>query len=340
LHCSGKVLYNEIVTVFFRFFVLEERGMNKKLLVIAVAGVMAMPMVANAGGKHKAYGAVHLSVDRPDESEITVSGSGSKANKLGMKGSMDTNIADFKAVYQLEAGMTVGGDKEPGFFERDTWAGLSSKSMGTVRVGTMATHYKQMGKATDALFTSSAEGRGLIKTQSKLHGGFGANGGRATNMVRYDSPSISGAKVIAHYQFVDGGDNNMGLGLQYKAGNYLAFFDYIDMQSKGETTAMKFGGKAKFGPASVALQYELDDDGNIETTGDGENQLHVQGTYSMGATTFILTVGNNSENTGYALAVSQKVAKKASVYVGYAADGSGDDDTTAITAGMKVAFGK
>lgn len=338
MHCSGKVLYNEIVTVFFRNFVLEERGMNKKLLVVAVAGVMAMPLAANAGGKHKAYGQVHISVDRPDESGMMVNGSARKANKIGMKGSMDTNIADFKAVYQIEAGMVVGG--KTGFDqERDTWAGLSSKSMGTVRVGTMATHYKQMGKATDALFTTSAEGRGLIKTQSSQHSGFGAGRGRADQMIRYDSPSISGAKVIAHYQMVDSGDNNMGLGLQYKAGNYLAFFDYLDLKSKGETAAMKLGGKAKFGPASVALQYEIDDDGNIETTAGGENQLHLQGTYAMGATTFVLTVGNNSENTGYAVAVVQKVAKKASVHVGYAADGSGDDDSTAITAGMKVAFG-
>ena len=321
--------------------------MNKKLLVVAVAGVMAMPLAANAGGKHKAYGAVHLSVDRMDESGMSVSGSARKANKIGMKGSMDTNVADFKAVYQIEAGMVVGA--RTGFDqERDTWAGLSSKSMGTVRVGTMGTHWKQMSKATDALFTTSAEGRGFIKTQSsKQAGGAGAARGRATQMVRYDSPSISGAKVIAQYQLVDGADNNMGLGLQYKAGNYLAFFDYMDLASAGADglTAMKVGGKAKFGPASVALQYEIDDDGSIQSTKDSDgdsagNQLHVQGTYSMGATTFILTVGNNSENTGYAVAVSQKVAKKASVYVGYGADGSGDDDSTAITAGMKVAFGK
>jgi predicted porin len=312
--------------------------MNKKLLVVAVAGVMAMPLAANAGGKHKAYGAVHVSVNKLDDSGMSVDGSARKANKIGMKGSMDTNIADFKAIYQIEAGMVVGATN--GFDqERDTWAGLSSKSMGTVRVGTMGTHWKQMSKATDALFTTSAEGRGLIGTQSsKLAGGAGAARGRATQLLRYDSPSISGAKVIAQYQMTSG-ENNMGVGVQYKAGNYLAFFDYMDLKSAGDKTAMKVGGKAKFGPASVALQYEIDDNGSVETTTGGENQLHVQGTYGMGATTFILTVGNNSENTGYAVAVSQKVAKKASAYVAYGADGSGDDDSTAISVGMKVAFG-
>ena len=313
--------------------------MNKKLLVIAVAGVMAMPLAANAGGKHKVYGATHISVDQLEDTKLVVHGGARKANKIGMKGSMDTNVADFKAVYQIEAGMAIGEGSSPGFFERDSWVGLSSKSMGTVRLGTMATHYKQMGKATDALFTTSAEGRGLIKTQSKQHSGFGPARGRADQMIRYDSPSISGAKVIAHYQVVQAMEDNMGLGLQYKAGNYLAFFDYINFGA-AEKTAMKVGGKAKFGPASLALQYEIDDDGSIETVSGGENQLHVQGTYSMGATTLILTVGNNSENTGYAVAVSQKVAKKASVYVGYAASGGDETDSSAITAGMKVAFGK
>lgn len=307
-----------------------------------------MPLMANAGGKHQTYGAVHLSVNNLDESGLSVDGSAPKANKIGMKGSMDSNIADFKAVYQLEVGFEIGSDKT--IRERDTWVGLSSKSMGTVRLGTMATHYKQTGKMTDALFTTSAEGRSLIKTQSATqHLGYGAGRGRADQMVRYDSPSISGAKVIAHYQFTSM-ENNLGLGLQYKAGNYLAFFDYIDVKTiatkagdvKSDKTAMKVGGKAKFGPASLALSYEIDDDGSIQTTkaGDGGgNQLHVQGTYTMGASTLIATVGHNDENNGYAIAVSQKVAKKASAYVAYAADGSGDDDSTAISVGMKVAFG-
>ncbi|HFE38000.1 MAG TPA: porin, partial [Gammaproteobacteria bacterium] len=306
-------------------------------------------------GKHKVYGAVNISVDKLDESGARVDADGKKGSKIGMKGSMNTSISDFKAIYQIEAGMLLGPDQTGGLItQRDTWAGLSSKSMGTVRVGTMATHYKQTGAMTDVLFGTSAAGRGLIGTQSGLHGGTGAGSGRATQMIRYDSPSISGAKVIAQYQLTSL-ENNLGLGLQYKAGNYLAYFDYIDLKTAGgatpakaDKTAMKFGGKAKFGPASLAVQYELDDKGsalNSATPDATGNQLHVQGTYTLGATTLILTVGRNDENIGWVVAASQKVAKKASVYAGYASSGSsvgaGDaGDSSAITVGMAVAFAK
>ena len=327
--------------------------MKKKLLVVAVASLMAMPLAANAAAKHKMYGAVNLSADKLNESGAMISSDGKHGSKLGMKGVMDTNIVDFKVVYQIEAGMYVGSAS--GLVkERDSWAGLSSKSMGTIRLGTISTHYKQTGKMTDVLFGTSAAGRGFLGPQSGLHGGTGAGQGRATQTMRYDSPSISGAKVIAHYQLTEK-ENNLGLGLQYKAGSYLAFFDYIDVKSsldansnvsESNKTAMKFGGKAKFGPASLSVQYEIDDDGLSQTTTEGDDgggdQLHVQGTYGFGATTFILTVGRNDENIGFAVAASQKVAKKASVYVGYAANGSdvSTDNTSALTLGMAVAFGK
>ncbi len=325
--------------------------MNKKLLVLAVAGILAMPLAANAGDKHKVYGAVNISIDKGNETGAIVNGESKKASKIGMKGSMKTNIADFKAIYQIEVGISIGEDA--GLVnERDTWAGLSSKSMGTMRVGTMDTHYKQTGKMTDMLFGTSAAGRGFTGTQSKnLHDGTGAGLGRGTQMIRYDSPSIGGAKVIAHYQLTEL-ENNLGLGLQYKAGNYLAFADYIDVKTqdgaKKDKTAMKFGGKAKFGAGSLAIQYEVDDGGIVKTkagpTKTG-NQLHAQGAYKIGATTLILTVGRNDENVGWAVVAQQKVAKKAKVYIGYAASGSDYDsdknkDTSVITVGMKTAFGK
>jgi len=326
--------------------------MNKKLLVIAVAGVMAMPLAANAANKHKTYGAVNISIDRGNESGAIVNGESKKASKIGMKGSMKTNIADFKAIYQIEVGISIG-ETNGLTNERDTWAGLSSKSMGTMRIGTMDTHYKQTGKMTDMLFGTSAAGRGFTGTQSKnLHDGTGAGLGRGTQMIRYDSPSIGGAKIIAHYQLTDL-ENNLGLGLKYKAGNYLAFVDYIDVKTqdgvKKDKTAMKFGGKAKFGAGSLAIQYELDDGDIVKTKagpakGKGD-QLHVQGAYKIGATTLILTVGRNDENVGWAVVAQQKVAKKAKIYIGYAASGSdydsdGNKDTSVITFGMKTAFGK
>jgi len=317
--------------------------MNKRLMTVAVAAALALPMAANAGDA-KVYGKVHVSLDNLSDSGLRIDGQSKKANSIGVKGSMDSNLHDFKVVYKIEAGMDL--ESTDGFHkQRDTWVGMSSKSIGTFRAGTIVTSYKGSGKMVDPLFTTTAEGRGAMGLMSDLHGGTGDNAGRATNTMRYDSPSIGGAKIIGTYTVRPSVDDNIGVGLHYKNGPVAAFFDYISFGDE-ELTAMKVGGKYTAGPASVALQYEIDDDGSIGTartnkkvgTGIGGDQLFVAGTYSMGATSLIVTVGSNDENMGYALAAQQKLNKKAAAYLGYAAsDDSGTDDS-AITAGMVVKF--
>ncbi|MDX1810599.1 MAG: porin, partial [Gammaproteobacteria bacterium] len=197
--------------------------MNKKLMSIAVAAAMAVPMAANAGGEATAYGQIHVALQHVTVGDadgvMSIDGAGAKANKLGMKGSVDTNLMDAKAVYQFELGLNQDGETGS-YFQRDTWAGLSSKSLGTVRGGTMATGWKSTSAMVDPLFTTALEGRGGVVggASGQLAGGLGTNRGRATHTVRYDSPSMGGAKVVANYSFAPDsvGDNNIGLGVIYK----------------------------------------------------------------------------------------------------------------------------
>ena len=113
--------------------------MSKKLnlLSVAVVAALALPMAANAGDA-KVYGAVHVAFQQVTvgdaDATYDIDGTSSKANKIGLKGSTDSNLMDFKAVYQFEMGLHQQKDS---YFQRDTWVGLSSKSMGTVRGGTM-----------------------------------------------------------------------------------------------------------------------------------------------------------------------------------------------------------
>jgi predicted porin len=327
--------------------------MNKKLITAAVAAAMAVPMMANAGGNAKVYGAVHQAfqmVTVGDEDAVyTIDGTARKANKLGMKGSVDTNLMDAKAVYQFEMGLNSDGEKGS-YFQRDTWAGLSSKSMGTVRAGTIATGWKSTAKMVDPLFTTALEGRsGVVGgASSQLAGGTGTGRGRATHTVRYDSPSMGGAKVVANYSFAPEKDN-IGVGVEYKMSGVAAFFNYQTSNMGDEDlSAMKVGAKATFGDIGVSGAYAIDG-GALSQMKDGEaNHLYLAGTYGMGATTLIVNFGMSDDmsstmksgRTGFGFAVSQQVAKKVAIYGGYGMS-SGDDsdnDVSALAIGMKAGF--
>jgi len=321
--------------------------MNKKLLSVAVVAALALPMAANAGAA-KVYGAAHValqSVTVGDEDAVwDIDGTSSKANKLGLKGSTDTNLMDFKAVYQFELGLD---QKKDIYFQRDTWVGMSSKSMGTVRGGTIATAWKSTSKMVDPLFTTALEARGGVVggASSQLAGGKGTDRGRSTNTVRYDSPSFSGVKVSGNYAFAEGKDN-IGAGVLYKMKGLSAFANY---QTAGEDmSAMKVGGKYTMGAIGVSGAYEIDG-GAISQNEDGEqNKLYLAGTYTMGASTFIVNFGMSAETetddkddrTGFGFAVSQQVAKKVSIYAGYgmSSGDNSDDDVKALAIGMKAGF--
>ncbi len=330
--------------------------MKKSLTALAVAAAIAAPMAASADST--VYGRIHISVDQYSDSGLTMDAATNKANAIGVKGSKDTNLADFKAVYKGEAGFNIN-DKEALTKLRDTWVGLSSKTMGTVRMGAMATSYKQSGKAVDPFYLTTAQGRGPLGIQSSsLHGGTGENRGRATRTVRYDSPKMGGLKIAAGYSIVDKFDDNMNLGIHYSGGGIFAFVDYIalgETATKDAHTATKIGAKWKGGPIAVGFQYEIDG-GAVSGADDGEgNILFLGGSYTMGSTSFLLSYGmkddtdgetgtgfTDDSHTAFALGVSQSLAKGANAYLGYGAR-SGDvidqiGDENVITVGMNVKF--
>jgi len=339
--------------------------MKKQVLTMAMAAAMALPWAAQAGDAAEAkwYGRVHVGINKLSDTELQLDTSGKRANNIGVKGSMPANfpgLTGLKAIYKLEAGYNMDKSEEKiaevkvktsgGFIRaRDTWLGMKSKTLGTLRTGTIITSYKQTGKAVDPLFTTAAEGRGHLGMMSSLHGGTGDAGqGRATRTVRYDSPDLGGAKIIAAYTLRNGAENNIGLGVHYKNGPILAFIDYLDVPEGDGLSAVKVGAKYSASGVTVAGHYEIDD-GLVSGDTDGEgNILFLSAGYKMGATQFVLDLGIRdesknkvqSERTAWAIAVKQKVSKTALAYLGYGMIDEDDFDKndSVITAGMVVSF--
>ena len=333
--------------------------MNKKLLSVAVATAMALPMVANAGSdvKSKVYGAVHVAGqyvdDGHNDATIAIAGDSRKGSKFGIKGEMKTNLMDFMAIGQYEIGLDMSGKtaKSPSGstagvqYQRDSWVGLSSKTMGKIRMGTMATSYKGNGKFVDPFFTTAVEGRGFLGIQSsQMHAGTGDGRGRSTNTVRYDSPNlgVKGLKASVNYNVAPGAGaaNNMGFGLKWmtKDKKTGAFFDaqmigegnYVNGGAEAGN-AMKIGGKYTTKGFTVSGQYEID---GCAISKDKDNTTDIwflAGAYKMKKTTFILTLGgraemgsNENDRMGWAIGAKHGIAKGAALYAAFGSVSGGD----------------
>ncbi|MDH5692115.1 MAG: porin [Gammaproteobacteria bacterium] len=368
--------------------------MKHSLTGLAIAAILATPMVAQA--ESTVYGRIHMSVDQvtaPTAADKTktatdtaVNGSAPRANTLGVRGSEDTSFMGMKAIYQFEIGLdtdrntantdpatgntalnTKGKpDVQPGlYYQRDTWFGLQSDELGSLRAGTMATSYKQTGKLVDPFFTTALEGRG-VGFQSGLHSGNGDGKGRQTRTVRYDSPSIAGAKIIVANNAVNNKEDNMNLGIHYGAGPIKAFVDHIILGksvSKDKTgaavaaadgTATKLGLQYAGGPVTVGFDYEMDGGALGGFKSSAANHTFVNVAYKMGMTDIALSYGMRDDSgaetggvkkkdgqSGWGLGAIHSIAKKTALYAGYGTVTPNDSqvkETTIFTIGMNHAF--
>jgi predicted porin len=222
--------------------------------------------------------------------------------------------------------------------DRDQWVGLDS-NFGKLRLGTISTVYKSHGAMIDPVYRTSVQGRawGL---QSNLHTGAGdsAAQGRATNTIRYDSPTFAGFQVAGHYtvqketQLDPNADSPWGIGGQWKGGGFLAFADYITSDADGDDDAWKLGGRFGFSNFAVFGQYEGDGGAisgrsNLQIVNDG-SVIDVRGQdngVGEGADTWFIGgtagFGNNLIYVAYAQADSSDDAIATDVATGDVVEG-------------------
>jgi predicted porin len=263
--------------------------------------------VALAGGMSAAvadvtvFGHIDTSVDFADQD------GGSDTTNLncttcsfGFKGSEDLGNG-LKALFKIDFEYDTT-EREEGLTDRDQWLGLGGV-FGQLRVGTISTVYKSHGAMLDPIYRTAQQqrDRGL---QSDLHRGAGEDGqGRATNTLRYDTPTWNGLGIGAHYTLQNdtaenSTDSPWGIGGQYKGGPFLAFADYITSDAGGDDSAWKLGGKFDISMFSLFAQYEVDDGlisargGNQTTPGSGDGA----DTWMLGATA---TLGNSMAYFGW-----------------------------------------
>ncbi|TCK19368.1 putative porin [Thiogranum longum] len=318
--------------------------MNKKLIVTAMGLVLAGGMgLANADVK--LYGQLDVSIDSTDvdggDDDVNM---GSNRSAIGVKGSEDLGdgmSAFFKVEWQVdiddsEQGPGTNEDDTVGrnnseWKGRDMYVGLKSKGFGKIAFGSMSTAYKSPASKLDPFYRTRNQARN-IGLQSSLHKGRGEEGqGRATNTIRYDSPTFAGgAKVFGTYTLDNNkndanDDDPYSLGASYKAGNIYAFASYLTTQTGGDDDATQFGLKYTFGDVAVWGMYEID--GGLISGDQDANIFDVGASYTIGnnLVSFDYAEGDESDDgvsmddyTTWRLGGYHKFSNRTRVYATYA----------------------
>ena len=172
--------------------------MKKKLVAVAVAGVLGAPLAAHAQSANVTlYGRLNLDLEfvhgeQPDGSNPRVARLSANSSRFGVRGSESLG-GGLSAIFQIESDVRGDTSNPGGWSTRETFVGFQG-GWGTFKMGKFLMPEDDMhgifGNVptylTSILSTASLWAQG---TQSKDNGGFDA---RLGNSLRYDSPSFNG----------------------------------------------------------------------------------------------------------------------------------------------------
>jgi predicted porin len=326
--------------------------MKQKLLVVALASLLASP-TALAAGEHKVYGKIHIAVenqtvnikvDAPGETYVKEDRVAveSHASRFGFKGHLDLGNA-LKAIYKLEWQVDVADEsKENNLSSRNQYAGLQG-GFGKVIAGRHDTPLKVSQGKYD-LFNDTF---GDIKTL--MSGEL-----RASNMVLYGLPKLGDFGGMLQWssdeEFEEDFSNNSTWSLM---GNYagkhfygaIAYDDYPTGDSLWRLTGIVPIGN--FGIGAMYNGADSDENGTENAWSAnaywkiGNGKLKLQYTDSDGQTvgkTPSVKEGGKLLSFGY----NHKLGKKSYVYADYHTldiDSALKNDESVFAIGFVTKFG-
>ncbi len=201
--------------------------MQKKIIALAIAAAISAPAFADTSNV-TVYGVANVSYDMTKTGAVAAANSfssnkiSSNTSRLGLKGTEDLGDG-LSAIWQIESLVNIdNANNNTGtnaansttgatLGSRNTFAGLSSKTAGTVFMGRHDTPYNISTRKFDVFTDSIADNRSIMGggSATSTAAGVGTVGasfdGRQPNVVAYISPAMGG--VTGAIAYVAGAEN-------------------------------------------------------------------------------------------------------------------------------------
>jgi predicted porin len=253
--------------------------MNKKLVAVAAAGVLASPLAAQAQTANVTlYGRLNINYElingkQPpnaagDQANPNVSRLSANSSRVGLRGTESLG-GGLNAIFQIESDVRGDTNNANGWSSRETFVGLQG-AWGTFKMGNFLMPYDDLHPifgnvptyTTSILSTASLWGQGPF---NKQQGGFDA---RLGNSVRYDSPVWAGFNFSGQVSMRDSSGTAGG-------GN---FGDHVEEVRHAYVFGL--GGFYNNGPIQIGAAYER----NIKVRGANldDYAFSVTGAYNFG----------------------------------------------------------
>ena len=332
--------------------------MMKKILAAAIVSAFAAPAFA-ATANVDIYGTIHMSIDSLNDGSDRGTNVSTNASNIGFKGSEDLG-GGLSAIWQAETLINQAGGTALFGGQRDTFLGLSSKTMGTLRVGFFDTPTKQLSRGLDFFNNEIGDSRNLLRSNAISGVSGNAWEERFNNGIRYDTPDFSGFTASVHYatQTLAGvADNNdldaYSLGANYKNGPFFVGVAYQlnNVTTTTDETSWRVGGSFTMADFKVnALYHKAEDQRGV--AGADRAIWGLGAGYKLGnglikaqyykANDEKVTVGDSAAKM-FAVGYDYNLSKRTKVYVDYAKttnkagasfsmSGGGHDDNLGVQA--------
>jgi len=156
--------------------------MKKQLLALAVSSMVVIPSVALADTGPTVYGKVNVSLENQDDGDNDTWKLQSNSSRLGVKGDLDLDFENVKAIYKAEFEMSVDdGDKDgQTFTQRNIYGGFSHAKAGTLIAGKFDTPMKTSQGKVDQFNDLQGDIKNIM-----------AGDNRPSNIIQYSTPTIA-----------------------------------------------------------------------------------------------------------------------------------------------------
>lgn len=285
----------------------------KKHLISAASIVVVMH--ANAASSVTLYGVVDAAIthvsNKNGASSTELNSGNLNTSRIGLRGNEDLGNG-VNAIFNLEAGTaidvgTIGNSTA--FWNRQSWMGLESKSLGTFKLGFQRpVMYDLLGPLSHTPpFGAPAariDGAGISgSTLAKFNNTIGTT--RYANSLKYSTPDFSGFKLHAFTAFgeVEGSakaGRTLNIGAGYKNKNLTFGISYLMTECKGSEGCTVLQERDKVWGLGAGYSFD-----KLRVTGIYTRQKNARNVRGQDADTYSVAVMYPINNFNFALGYQQ-----------------------------------